>query len=423
MIRTYARPLILALAAVALVASSASLYVHYQMLQDPLYSSFCDISETVSCETVYASAYGTVFGVPVAAGGAIWSALVLLLGLAGLKRRRAEQTQVVLGYIFLLSLVGMAAVLYYAYASFVVLGVTCPLCAAVYVAVTGIFVVSAVSSPAPTGTLVGRLGQDLGSVMRDSVGQALTIAFVAAAIALVVLFPRDPLGAVGAEVATVGGGAAPVLTETLTDAQREQFTLWIDAQTREDIPVPAEAEGAAVVIQKFNDYICPSCRQTYVEYLPVVAKWAASHPDAVKFVYRDFPLELECGPGNAGHFSACEAAVAVRLAKEVGRDREMEAWIFENQATMTPDRVQEGLAQIAGVTDFEARYEEVLEQVREDVQLGVRLSVQSTPTFFVNGIRIEGGLRPAYLDALIEAELAAAGDTGPVDAAAPPAAD
>jgi protein-disulfide isomerase len=79
--------------------------------------------------------------------------------------------------------------------------------------------------------------------------------------------------------------------------------------------------------------------------------------------------------------------------------------------------VQEGLAQIAGVADFEARYDEVLEQVREDVQLGVRLSVQSTPTFFVNGIRIEGGLRPAYLDALIEAELTAA------DAPQPPAAD
>ena len=423
MIRTYARPLILALAVVALAASAASLYVHYQMLQDPLYSSFCDISETVSCETVYASDYGTVFGVPVAAGGAIWSGLVLLLGLGGLTGRKSEQTQVVLGYIFLLSLVGMAAVLYYAYASFMVLGVACPLCAAVYVAVTGIFIISGASAPTPIGTLVGRLGQDVGTVTRDGVGQALAVAFVAASIALVVLFPRDPLGAAGAEVAVAGGtgGAAPVLTETLTDAQRDQFHLWIDAQTRADIPVPVEAEGATVVIQKFNDYICPSCRQTYMEYRPLVAKWAASHPEAVRFVYRDYPLELECGPGNAGHFSACEAAVAVRLAKEVGLESEMEAWIFENQATMTPDRVQEGLEQIAGVTDFEARYDEVLVQVREDVALGERLNVQSTPTFFVNGIRIEGGLRPAYLDALIEAELAAPG--GAAAAAAPPAAD
>src|SRR5204862_7537560 len=53
-------------------ASVAALYVHYQLMVDPGYSSFCDISATVSCEQVVESAYGRVFGIPVAAGGAIW---------------------------------------------------------------------------------------------------------------------------------------------------------------------------------------------------------------------------------------------------------------------------------------------------------------------------------------------------------------
>ena len=65
----YGRPALLVLAAVAFAASVASLYVHYQLIADPTYVSFCDVSETVSCEAVYKSAYGTVFGVPVAAGG------------------------------------------------------------------------------------------------------------------------------------------------------------------------------------------------------------------------------------------------------------------------------------------------------------------------------------------------------------------
>ena len=408
MFRTYARPLILVLAAVALAASVASLYVHYQMLQDPLYSSFCDISETISCETVYASEYGTVFGVPVAAGGAIWSGLVLLLGLTGLKGRRSEQTQRVLGYLFLLSLVGVAAVLYYAYASFMVIGVTCPLCVAVYVSVAGIFLVSGGASSTPIATLLARLGRDLDAVRRDSVGQTVTVAWLAASVALVVLFPREPLIAGGEGAAAAGLAAVPALTETLTDAQRDQFDLWIDAQLREDIPVPAEAEGAVVVIQKFNDYICPSCRQTYVEYLPVVNKWRQSHPEEVAFVIRDFPLEAECNVGTI-HLAACEAAVAVRLAKEVGRGEEMEAWLFDNQATMTPDRVKDGLELVAQVTDYDERYQGVLEDVRVDARLGNQLNVESTPTFFVNGIRIVGGLRPAYLDALIASELDRAG--------------
>ena len=63
------RPAILLLAAVALVASVAALYVHYRLIADPGYESFCDVSATVSCEAVYRSSYGTMFGVPVAAGG------------------------------------------------------------------------------------------------------------------------------------------------------------------------------------------------------------------------------------------------------------------------------------------------------------------------------------------------------------------
>ena len=61
------------------------LYMHYQMILDPLYaSSICDINASVSCTDVFRSAYGTQFGVPVAAGGVIWSTLVLLLAALGL---------------------------------------------------------------------------------------------------------------------------------------------------------------------------------------------------------------------------------------------------------------------------------------------------------------------------------------------------
>src|SRR5688572_4202770 len=98
---------ILVLAVVALGASLSSLYVHYRMIADPSYTSFCDISETVSCEAVYESAYGTVGGVPVAAGGAIWSALVLLLAAFGLRSPKPDTAAATKGYIFVLSTIGL----------------------------------------------------------------------------------------------------------------------------------------------------------------------------------------------------------------------------------------------------------------------------------------------------------------------------
>ena len=91
MMSKYGRPLLLVLALVALGASVASLYVHYQLIADPTYVSFCDVSETVSCEAVYKSSYGTVFGVPVAAGGAVWSALVLRWPATACARRGARR--------------------------------------------------------------------------------------------------------------------------------------------------------------------------------------------------------------------------------------------------------------------------------------------------------------------------------------------
>src|SRR5918993_4826020 len=154
--KAHARSLIMVLAAVALAASLAALYVHYRTIQDPAYSSFCDVNETVSCQALYQSEYGSAFGVPVAAGGAIWAGLVLILAVWGMRRtpvlavpkdrREGVPADRVAGHIFVLATIGLAAVFYFAYASFVVLKQACPLCIAVYVSVAGIFVVSAATA-------------------------------------------------------------------------------------------------------------------------------------------------------------------------------------------------------------------------------------------------------------------------------------
>ena len=61
-----ARRLLIAFALLGLLASSAATYVHYNLLKNPDYSSFCDINATVTCKAAYLSRYGSVAGVPVA---------------------------------------------------------------------------------------------------------------------------------------------------------------------------------------------------------------------------------------------------------------------------------------------------------------------------------------------------------------------
>ncbi len=167
------------------------------------------------------------------------------------------------------------------------------------------------------------------------------------------------------------------------------------------------------MILKFNDYQCPPCRQTFMEYKPILAKWAKQAPGKVKFITKDFALERECNAGVSGdvHPAACDAAVAVRLAREKGKAEAMEEWLFANQPALTPASVRQAAKDVGGVLDMEARYQATLTLVKGDTAQGVQLKVTGTPTFFVNGMRLPG-LRPEFFDAAIAWELNRVGGGG-----------
>lgn len=391
----YSRPLVIALALLALGASIAALYVHYRIIKDPTYTSFCDISETVSCEAVLESRYATVLGVPVAAGGVIWSALVLLIAARGMRRGNPDAYAAAAGYVFVLATIGLSAVLYLGYASFFIIGKMCPLCMTMYVSVIGIFLVTGGISMS-LGALPSRLARDLKSVATTPVTAVLALVFLVGSVSLVAFFPR----AAEQQVVADSGVEFSTPTETIAPDQLAEFNKWIDAQPR--VTLPISNNGAQVLVVKFNDYQCPSCRQTYMEYKWILDKYR--NDPKVRFVTMDFPLESECNTGGV-HSAACEAAAAVKMAKAKGKGAEMEEYLFANQQKMTPTWVKDAARQVAQITDFDAQYSKVLEQVKADAALGRQLDVQATPTFFINGIKINGGFRPVFFEAVIEREL------------------
>ena len=175
-----------------------------------------------------------------------------------------------------------------------------------------------------------------------------------------------------------------------------------EAQPRLTLNVPAE--GAKVLVVKFNDYLCPACGESFRAYKSVLAKYEASNPGAVRLVTRDFPLETECNTGGP-HPAACEAAVAVRLARPKGRAEALEEYLFANQQGMTADKVKQAARDVGQVTDFDARYQATLEQVKADSAYGRQLGVGSTPTFFINGVKLDGMLPAVYFDQAIAYEL------------------
>ena len=375
--------------------------IHYRLLQDPLYHSFCDINTTWSCTQVYESQYGAFWGVPVAVGGVIWFVAASLLSFAGVRAvsrpaRDPELTRRIPGYLFALSILALAMVLYLGYASIFLLKTYCLFCLMTYLAVIGIFVVSGAAAEGSMTELPRRAARDLRQLVSSPLALGLALAFLAGSAALVALFPRQ----VDAHTAAASA-AAPV---AVSGEQQSNFEQWY--QTLPRVPLAVPNDGAKVLIVKFNDYQCPPCRMTWEQYKPVIAKYQAQYPGKVKFVTKDYPLDPECNqyvPGGM-HNSACEAAVAVRLARAKGRAEAMEEWLFANQSMVTPDLVKQAVKSVGGVTDFDAQYAKTLDLVKGDIALASSLKVTGTPTFFINGVRLPI-VKPEFFDLAIQYEL------------------
>jgi len=393
MSRTLAR-LALVCALAGLAASGAAAYVHYHLLRDPSYLSFCDVSATVSCTQLYASRYGTLGGVPVALLGTIWFVFATLLAVAGVTARPSVREGVP-GYLFAGSTLALSMILYLGYASFVLLKMVCILCVITYAAVIGLFLVSGAATSVPMTSLPRRVSQDLKVLFSSPLAIALTLLFLGGAASTLAFFPRE-------------GAAETAPVAASSQDQRSDFERWYTAQPRVSLVIPSE--GAKVLVVKFNDYQCPPCRQSYMDYKGVFAKYESSQPGAVRLVMKDFPLNSTCNATvtTTLHPSACDAAVAVRLAGEHDRVAPLQEWLFANQPTLTPQAVRQAARDVGQVPNFDARYEMTLELVKADTAYGRQLGVHSTPTFFINGVKIEGALPAQYFDQAIAFELARA---------------
>ena len=79
--------------------------------------------------------------------------------------------------------------------------------------------------------------------------------------------------------------------------------------------------------------------------------------------------------------------------------------MFDNQPAMTSETVRKAAREIGQVTDFQDKYASTIEQVKGDINFGHSLNVKATPTLFINGVKVEGVLEPAFMDRAIELEL------------------
>lgn len=146
------------------------------------------------------------------------------------------------------------------------------------------------------------------------------------------------------------------------------------------------AKDAKVTLVEFGDFQCPGCAAAQ----PTVKQIKNDYKDKVNVVFRNYPLP--------SHANAMAAATAAEAAASQGKFWEMHDKLYENQTEWSeekdPSQKFAGYAQEIGL-DIAKFKEDVTsnkfeEKIKTDEVNGNMLGVNSTPTFYLDGQKLEG---------------------------------
>lgn len=156
---------------------------------------------------------------------------------------------------------------------------------------------------------------------------------------------------------------------------------------------------APVQITKYSDFECPSCKALS----QVLHRIAKAYPGKINIQYFFYPLDRSCNPKMTRdmHRNACKASYLAACLPD--KFSEIEEKIFEDQRAINSEFL-DNLAKEYGVTEC-MNSEATKNKVVEYIKTGDAFNIQSTPTFFVNGKKIEGALPVVQLKAIIDSLL------------------
>ncbi|KKS53021.1 MAG: DSBA oxidoreductase family protein [Candidatus Magasanikbacteria bacterium GW2011_GWD2_43_18] len=147
-----------------------------------------------------------------------------------------------------------------------------------------------------------------------------------------------------------------------------------------------------VTLLAFIDFECPYCQEAYPAFQQMMEKYDS----AIHVVFKQFPL-------TTIHAQAMAAAVASTCAQE----QDM-FWEYYESVFTSRDLSDEGLLLAATRTGLtESIFTSCIDSDRyahnitQDIQDGIDLDVRGTPTYIVNGKKIEGVLTADMWDTIM----------------------
>lgn len=145
------------------------------------------------------------------------------------------------------------------------------------------------------------------------------------------------------------------------------------------------SEETTITMTEYSDYQCPACGHFH----PIVEKLKEKYGDQIELELKHFPLN--------SHQYAALAARAAEAAKNQGKFKQMHNLIFENQqrwsSSGSPTSIFVNFAEEIDLdveqfkNDLNAA--ETQKVVMEQKQEGRNAGVNATPTFFIDGQKVD----------------------------------
>lgn len=156
-------------------------------------------------------------------------------------------------------------------------------------------------------------------------------------------------------------------------------------------------KGAPVTIVEFSDFECPISEQVHT----IIEDMVKIYGSQIRYVFRDFPNSLI-------HNNAEKAAEAGECAHEQGKFWEYHDKLFVNQNNLTEDALKQyavdiGLDRQPFINCLDS--DKYAAEVKQDTDDGILAGVRGTPTWFIDGVKVEGVIPAEQFKQIIDGQI------------------
>ncbi len=380
---------------------------HYNIhISSFILDAVCGVSDQVSsCDVVNRSTASTFLGIPIALLGLFFYGFISLMIVYHLITKELGLLHVILQMAIIGVIIDVGLLIY----SLVILDTICKLCLLTYVCTLAVIICSYFAIRQVDSQYRFSFKLDLSWFNRRSNMFGLTFTLSITSLLLSIFIFQSNISSSSSKRATNDPN------QLLMDAWKLFKKQYLSSEVVK-IPLGNSsfrgAKNPILTIVDFSDFMCPHCRTTAKRLADIEKKY----PNAVRVVYKHYPLDKECNNllKQDFHIGSCKLSY---LSYCAGKTKDV-FWkvhdaLFDKQSqlTISPSFQQKAIINITRQQNVNmASMKSCMtspttkQAIVSDIELGNYLHVTGTPAVFINGRKVTGLPIDFFLQQLLRFE-------------------